>query len=648
MTPLIEPAKFAIRSDGVLYSLKFGDVYHSAAGCFGQTRHVFLNGNGLPERWRARRVFTIVETGFGLGLNFISTWALWRNDPARCNRLHFVSIEKHPFTRADLAALLPRIAHPDIAPLANQLLAHWPVLAPGLHRIEFEQGGVILTLAFGDIAEQPPALSACADAFYLDGFAPVKNPEMWSAATFKSLARLAARNATLATYTSASAVRRGLTDAGFEVRRATGYGGKREMTVGRFISYSRAEENHARLSVAAPQRHAIVIGAGLAGCAVVERLAARGWQITLIERRAQPARETSGHTAGLFHPLITKQEGVKSRLTRAGFLYALRNWQALASRTSCASPLQAFSERANGLLHLRESEDNDLAHVSVDLPKDYVRCVSRAEAKTLAGVRPASGGFFFPAGGRCDPVLLCRAQLEAAGQALTAHWMRPVARLVREADHWHAVDQHGLVIACAPVVIIAAAHHTARLGGLRDASARAVRGQLTIAPRIAQLPLALPVIGGGYAVPLPDQKLMIGASYDFDDDPLPRALSHMENLSRLHRLFPDTPVDIDLASLTGAVGFRCIARDRLPLIGALADERQPDLHRHASDKAHLSGLHRQPGLYGAFAYGSRGLIWAALAGELIACAIEREPMPIEAELINAVDPARFLLKMRSL
>src|SRR5260363_6252 len=599
MTPLIEPAKFAIRSDGVLYSLKFGDVYHSAAGCFGQTRHVFLNGNGLPERWRARRVFTIVETGFGLGLNFISTWALWRNDPARCNRLHFVSIEKHPFTRADLAALLPHIAHPDIAPLANQLLAHWPVLAPGLHRIEFEQGGVILTLAFGDIAEQPPALSACADAFYLDGFAPVKNPEMWSAATFKSLARLAARNATLATYTSASAVRRGLTDAGFEVRRATGYGGKREMTVGRFISYSRAEENHARLSVAAPQRHAIVIGAGLAGCAVVERLAAR-------------------------------------------------NWQALASRTSCASPLQAFSERANGLLHLRESEDNDLAHVSVDLPKDYVRCVSRAEAKTLAGVRPASGGFFFPAGGRCDPVLLCRAQLEAAGQALTAHWMRPVARLVREADHWHAVDQHGLVIACAPVVIIAAAHHTARLGGLRDASARAVRGQLTIAPRIAQLPLALPVIGGGYAVPLPDQKLMIGASYDFDDDPLPRALSHMENLSRLHRLFPDTPVDIDLASLTGAVGFRCIARDRLPLIGALADERQPDLHRHASDKAHLSGLHRQPGLYGAFAYGSRGLIWAALAGELIACAIEREPMPIEAELINAVDPARFLLKMRSL
>src|SRR5260364_285901 len=110
-------------------------------------------------------------------------------------------------------------------------------------------------------------------------------------------------------------------------------------------------------------------------------------------RGAQPARETSGHTAGLFHPLITKQEGVKSRLTRAGFLYALRNWQALASRTSCASPLQAFSERANGLLHLRESEDNDLAHVSVDLPKDYVRCVSRAEAKTLAGVRPASGGF---------------------------------------------------------------------------------------------------------------------------------------------------------------------------------------------------------------------------------------------------------------
>ncbi|HXZ52689.1 MAG TPA: tRNA (5-methylaminomethyl-2-thiouridine)(34)-methyltransferase MnmD, partial [Burkholderiales bacterium] len=167
--PLV-PAELAFAADGTPYSSAYGDVYHSAAGGPAQARHVFLAGNGLPGRWAGRRVFTVLEAGFGLGLNFLATWAAWRTDPQRCARLHYVSVEKHPFRGNDLARLHARYA--ELAPLAAELRAAWPLLVPGLHRLEFDSGRMVLTLAFADLAEALPQLRLAADAIYLDGFAP--------------------------------------------------------------------------------------------------------------------------------------------------------------------------------------------------------------------------------------------------------------------------------------------------------------------------------------------------------------------------------------------------------------------------------------------------------------------------------------------
>ncbi|HEY9147236.1 MAG TPA: tRNA (5-methylaminomethyl-2-thiouridine)(34)-methyltransferase MnmD, partial [Thiobacillus sp.] len=198
MLKTIVPARLEFK-DGVPYSAAYGDIYHSTDGGAGQARHVFLQGCGLPQAWAGRDCYVVLETGFGTGLNFLTTWAAWRDDPARCARLHFLSVEKHPFCTEDLARLH---AHwPEFAPLSAELLANWPTLTPGFHRIALDGGRVQLTLMLGDALDCLPQLQAGVDAFYLDGFAPDCNADLWQPKLFDVLAGLARPGATAATYT---------------------------------------------------------------------------------------------------------------------------------------------------------------------------------------------------------------------------------------------------------------------------------------------------------------------------------------------------------------------------------------------------------------------------------------------------------------
>jgi len=228
----LEPAHLTLTADGTPLCAAYGDIYHAAAGGHAQARHVFIAGNGLPARWRGRDGFTLLETGFGLGLNFLATWLAWRDDPLPCRTLHFISLEKHPLAESDLA--LAQAAWPELEPLAAELRGLWPALVAGTHRLEFEGGRLILTLIFADAVDVLPTLDARVDAFYLDGFSPAKNPELWSAALCRSLARLAVPGATLATWSVAGSVRRSLAAARFAVEKRRGFANKRQMLVGRY------------------------------------------------------------------------------------------------------------------------------------------------------------------------------------------------------------------------------------------------------------------------------------------------------------------------------------------------------------------------------------------------------------------------------
>ena len=647
MTNPLIPATLAFRDDGTLFSPAYDDIYHSAVGALAQAHHVFIAGNGLPQRWRERRIFTIVETGFGVGGNFLATWAAWRADPARCERLHFVSTEKHPFSQHDLRAVHGRIvADATISPLARQLDDAWPMLVPGMHRLEFEGGRVTLTLAFGDALDVLPKLWLRADAFYLDGFSPAKNPEMWSLAVFKALARLAGDGATFATYTSAGDVKRSLEQAGFNLRKADGFGWKRAMLVGEFAPRWRVRRHEPPLPLTVGERHAIVIGAGLAGCALTERLTARGWRISLIDQHPDAAREASGNPAGVFHPLISRDDSVASRITRAGFLYALRRWTALEQRG------YSFQRSTLGLLHLAVDEDETRAMTDaitlLGYPADFVTPVSQTDAQALANVALTRGGWLYPRGGSLDPAALCRAQCDAAGDLLTRHFGVEAQRIERVDAQWRVIDAAGRPLASAPVVIFANACDAARVAGLHQAPTRIVRGQLTLLPARVASGLRVPLIGEGYAVPLADGITLTGATYEVDDaERAMRASGHVENLERLAQLMPDVANELaatDPSRLEGRVAFRCVTSDRVPMAGALADEAAASRDAAALRGAWPLDLPRADGLYGAFAYGSRGLVWATLAAELIASQIEGEPWPIERDLAESIDPARYLLR----
>ncbi|WP_341313829.1 bifunctional tRNA (5-methylaminomethyl-2-thiouridine)(34)-methyltransferase MnmD/FAD-dependent 5-carboxymethylaminomethyl-2-thiouridine(34) oxidoreductase MnmC [Paraburkholderia sp. IMGN_8] len=647
MTDPLIPATLAFRDNGTPFSPLYDDIYHSAVGGLEQAQYVFLRGNALPDRWQGRRIFTVLETGFGMGINFLTTWAAWRADPARCERLHFVSTEKHPFTRADLRSVYAKtVSDPSIAALAGKLTGAWPMLVPGTHRLEFEDGRVTLTLVFGDAAESLPTLRLRADAFYLDGFAPARNPELWTPAIFKALARLAGEGATFSTYSSAGDIKRALTQCGFEYRKVEGFGWKRAMLVGHFAPRWRVRRYEPPAPLAVDERHAIVIGTGLAGCAVIERLAARGWRITSLERHASVAQDASGNPAGVFHPMISRDDSVASRITRAGFLYTLGRWAALERLGH--RPLRG----GEGLLQIAANDEETRlmseALAAFNYPSDYVTPVSLAEAQRLAGMPLAQNGWLFPHGGWIDPASLCAAQCAAAGAQLERRFGVDVARIERSENQWTVFDATGHAVARAPVVIVASAHDAARIAGLQHAPTRSIRGQLTLLPLGSVPPLRIPVIGEGYAVPLADGVTLTGATYDLDDpDTSLRADGHLENLERVAQMLPAFRDMVDparAASLAGRVAFRCVTSDRLPMVGNFADEAAATRDAQRLRGAWPLDLPRTDGLYGAFAYGSRGLVWAALGAELIASQIEGEPWPLERDLAEDIDPARFLLR----
>ncbi len=659
-------AKRAFRTNGAPYSPVFDDIYHSVEGAFEQAEHVFIHGNDLPARWihsSSTGPFIILETGFGLGVNFLATWAAWRQTSNRRNtRLHIVSIEKHPFTRDDLRELLLHIAPSSLRPLIHELCQQWPVLTPGLHRLEFDAGQVVLTLCLGDIHALLPQLQFQAHAIYLDGFSPDKNPEMWTAKVCNGIACLAAKQATLATYTVAGAVRKSLIQAGFEVYKALGFKKKRSMLMGHFAPKWKIRRSNPIKSSSYGQshkRHALVIGAGLAGCSISHVLTQRGWEVSLLEQHGRAAQHASGISLGLFHPVITLDASLLARASRAGFLLALQHFKKLCTvQTEC--PLY----KATGLLKIAKNEEEaSLLYTQchqLAFPEDFAVPVTQQEASLLAGSAVPYGGWYFPQGGWACPAALCHAQLSQAGPALKTYFGQQVAQLTWNTDEWHAVDVAGRIIAHAPIVILANAQNASSLLALLGTHippTQTIRGQLTTLRFPASHTLHLPLIGDGHIAQLPHSthtELLIGASYDRDNlNRQPDLQSHQGNLARFTKLLPnfgdplihgaiDLKTDLNPDTLLHEqVAFRCASRDRLPLLGAIFQEKawQP-----TEAGAHLNDLPRFPGLYGAWAYGSRGLIWASLGAEYLAAQLEGEPLPIERSILAALDPARFFLR----
>lgn len=620
----LQPARLEFAADGTPFSTAYGDVYHSAHGGPEQARHVFLAGNDLPQRWQDKDRFVILETGFGLGLNFLAAWQAWKNDEKRCHRLHFVSFEKHPFTAADLA--IAQQAWPEFADLAAELQRHWPLLTPGVHRLHLAGGNVILTLFFGDATQQLRTVNAAVDAFFLDGFSPAKNPELWTPQLCKALARLSSQGTTLATWSVAGQVRQALIEAEFDLEKRPGFAGKRQMLSGRFRS--RRPNRHQPPA----ERRAIVIGAGIAGSATAYALAAAGWQVTVLEQAETPATGASSNLAGMLRPLPSVDDNRISRLTRAGFLATRARLDTLpdARWSPC------------GVLHLgRDAEHEEQQRKAVEnlgLPPELLQFAEREKAGELAGRPVAIGGWWFPLAGWVQPPAVCRAALAAFPGRIDLRCGTRVDRLERSKNHWQALDAAGKVIAQAPVLIMASGAAAPRFAQFSWLPQQAARGQVSHLPASATPPLDIVVCRqGGYAMPEVDGLRLIGATSQLDDaDPAERLSDHVENLQKLELGLPGFSTDIDPATLHGRVGFRPMSPDRLPIVGPVP---QPGF----AGTPRLHALPRQPGLWCIQGFGARGIVWSMLMADLLLSQLEGEPLPLESDLVDALDPGRFLL-----
>lgn len=594
--PLV-PAGLAFDASSVPRSEEYGDVYHSVDGGVAQARHVFLAGNNLADRWRGRTSFTIVETGFGLGVNFLCTCAALLEDPRAPARLHYVSVEKHPFRKDDLATALAR--YPDLH-LAGELVALWPPPLPGFHRLHLAGGRVMLTLLFGDAERLLPQLEARADSFFLDGFAPEKNPQMWSPAIAEELARLAAPGATLATWTVAHAVRENLACAGFQVEKREGFGRKREMLAGTYTGGGP--------SAATPDRRVAIVGAGIAGTTCAERLAARGWEVTLIDRHPAPAQEASGNPVGLLRPALHVDDTTIARLSRAAIGYALRQFQALDLPWRQSGVLRLARDAAQ----LRRFEDVAAANA---YPAEFARLVDGAEATRIAGRAVRGPGFWIPSAAWVAPPALCAALLDS--EHIRRVFSSDAVRLAKSGEGWR-VEGAGGVLAEAPHVVLAnAAAANALLSRLR-LPLTLVRGQVSFAP--AEQKLDVPVSGDGFVAPTADG-FALGATFQIDDtEKEPRAADHAANLKRAESLLPGFTTGLDPARLAGRVAFRATTPDRLPIYGELPGH---------------------PGVHAALGLGASGLLWAPLCAEWLASRMEGEPLPLERGLAATICPGRF-------
>lgn len=590
MQPDLDPVQpAAVEFDGAApVAPAFSDAYFSRAGGAAESRAVFVDGNRLSERFaqlRPGELFTIGETGFGTGLNMLQAAALFGERAPRGARLALVSAEKHPLPGDALARSLS--AWPELAAPARALQAAYPPPVAGFHRIALGEA-VELVLMLGDAAEMWRRQPAPVDAWFLDGFAPDRNPAMWRPALLELLAARSRPGATLATFTVAGAVRRRLEAAGFSVHRLPGHGRKRHRLVG------------CRPGDWTPARYrtgeALIVGAGLAGATTARALAERGWRVRVADP-AGIAAGASGNRAGVVYTTPSGRATPQNRFYQASYLRALQWLERQRAEADGIAALHGVEqlivdERQRRKLEdaqsgghwpaalLQRLDDNRvlLRHGGTVRPRDWCRKLLdhpaiEFRAERIETIPPAAGAA--PAGVEADAIIV------SVGSA--AHTLEPLAQLPLKTIR-------GQVTEC----------------GATGPSRRWRR----------------PVCHTGYLTPAVDGVHLIGATFDPGDrDPEPRDTDDAANVDQLRRHLPAEwrALGGDALRIVGRrVGFRCQAIDFLPLAGAAGT-----------------------GLLVNLAHGSRGITGTPLTAELIADRLAGLPPAVDSAIVDALDPERF-------
>ncbi|MDX1705856.1 bifunctional tRNA (5-methylaminomethyl-2-thiouridine)(34)-methyltransferase MnmD/FAD-dependent 5-carboxymethylaminomethyl-2-thiouridine(34) oxidoreductase MnmC [Pseudidiomarina sp.] len=614
-TPI--PAQVTFNEFGLPVSTAFDDIYFTNDNGLDESQYVFLQHNDLPERWQTHpgSRFVIAESGFGTGLNLLATWQLLLQHAPSSLQLHFISFEKYPLRPEDLARALRHFN--ALKPLADELLAVYPAAGPGCHRCLLADGRITLDLWFGDIHEQLPQWLPGAvnqvDAWFLDGFAPDKNPQMWQQNLYDAMARSAAPGSTFATFTAAGAVRRGLQQAGYSVSKVAGFGRKREMLRGYFPTGATSPGT----APAASDEPVLIIGGGIAAATMAHALTRRHRKVKVLT--AGLADGASGNPQGAVYPLLHAELSPLSELFLSAFSYAQQFYQRYCPTAwhPCGVLQLAYNdERANRAARIAGGEQPLYS-------KATVRWLSPDQTRAYWHQLPACPALLYPDAGWLSPPTVVRQLLEGIDTECAAELER-IEKL--SGGRWQLHFSDGSRRQSGQVVLAMGAGLNTLIEPF-GVSLQNVRGQVTqVASTAASESCPSVICYKGYFTPAADGQHCVGATYarqfSAAEAQQNRSQDEQENLANLQdNLQQDWTRG--LTPTANRTSLRNTTRDHMPLAGFLD-----------------TGLLVFGGL-GSRGFTSAPLLAELLAAELLASTGTAEPLPLGADLRRRLAPARL-------
>ena len=616
MTRLPPRPDLSWKDDGTPVDARFADVYYSVENGLAESRAVFLNGCDLPRAWQGRSHFTVAELGFGTGLNFLACWQAWAASEACEGWLHFVSFEGYPMDAGDARQALS--AWPELSELAEMLCAAWPCRAKGVQQRVWPKARITLTLHIGCIEETLAEADFQADAWFLDGFSPARNGQMWGDALWPALAARSAPGARLATFTVAGQVRRGLADAGFRVAKRPGHGRKRERLEAVY-------DGKGAMACPAPQKteHIAIVGAGIGGACLAHQLIKAGFSVTVYDAADGPGGGASGNPLALMMPRLDAADTAQARLLIDAYISAQRFYAGLPGVTPCLT-LQRPRDASETARFAKVLEDPPLGRAQLEaLPKGQLlhRQALIIEPKSLL------------------PALLSGADLR---------WNETVspdfARCAIGTERYDAI-------------ILANGH---MLGALCPGLGLSDRlGQVNWLDGQPFVP-ASGLAHGHYALACGQRRLW-GATFEAHKlaEACVTAQASEHNRRALEALAPAWEHAVrqvyersDLSSgeqtgLQARASVRATTADRLPLIGAMPDLEKCGGLRRQFERRQWQWAKDDPvmrGIYIAGGFGSHGFTWGPWAAELLSGDLAQWPSPVRREARAIVAPGRQILR----
>lgn len=631
-----------ITTESAVYNETFKDIYFNAKNGLAETEHVFLKGNDLTHRFEAsKNSFHIGETGFGTGLNFLATWKLWKEHAPAHKRLIYCSCEAFPIEKKAFEKCLQFLCGrwPHLQPeahLLNQTYQTLPLQQPGFYSLPFEKHRVELLLLLGEASTTWKQFTGRIDAWFLDGFSPKTNPDLWTEDLFQILAEHSHPETTLSTFSAAGWVRRNLEKAGFTVHKRPGFDNKREMTVGRWtrspVKTTSKENPWFQWPTPSSQRQITIVGAGLAGCASAFAFSKRNWNVELLERHSSHAEQASSNRAAIFYPLLTTHEDPISTAS-------LQAFHLLTSELSFLTENHPdLSKGRCGVLQLLYNSKIETrlfqARQRLGLDPEFAATMTASEAVDFANLPKntlPSPALLFKNGGWLPPRQLCEAYLKSFPERIHCRFDHSVPLDFKPAPNH--------------LLLYTAGEQSADFDFTRWLFLKKLTGKVFFLDPIPELKSLRTVLSfNGFLTPLLQETHLLGSSYP----------SHQRQaeLTNEKALLTKLLSRIHLGSFPSIQGHwmqtRTTTPDTLPLVGPLPQLKAyvrdyRDLYK-ANPRLSFPSSELVENVFLNSAHGSRGLLSTYLGAEILAAHLSGEPLPVPREFLELLHPARFLIR----